>query len=223
MGLRKEFRTIEWLGSFTGYVYQHAIEVLRRAGVDWRAASEAEIRRAVIANLNRARAVKTRKATPIEHGGRRWTVADFAALVGVEPRTMLARRSKYGWAKAVALSLATPGKWARGNVASERGARRGRPLMVETIDGETRTRREWLALVELTRQGLHNAARKHGRSASEELIDRVRARRSDAAHVAPASVASVQTPRMVRGDQRVSACAASGCGAANDNKQRGAA
>lgn len=214
MGLRKEFRTIEWLESFTGYSGEYAREVLRLSGLDWRTATESQIRREIIANLDRARAVKTRKATPIEHGGRRWTVDEFAALVGATPRAIRSRRARFGeWARVVERSLAVRGKWSAGHAL---GGSKGRPPMRITIDGETRLRAEWLAVAEMTKQGLWKAARKHGRTTTEELIERVRARRSDAAH-APASVSSDQPPRVVRGDQRVSACAASGRGA-NDGK-----
>jgi len=216
MGRRKEFRTLEWLESFTGYSGEYAREVLRIAGLDWRAAPESQIRRAINRNVNRARAVMTRKSAPIEHAKRRWTVEEFAALVGATPSALRARRGRLGsWDRVVERSLAARGKWSAGHT---RGWSKGRPPLRITIDGETRTRSEWLVVAEMTKQGLWKAARRNGRTTTEELIDRVRARRSDAAHVAPASVASVQTPRMVRGDQRVSACAVSGRGAANDGK-----
>lgn len=219
MGRRKEFRTIEWLESFTGYSGEYAREVLRLSGLDWRTATESQIRHAINRNVNRARAVMTRKSAPIEHDGRRWTVDEFAALVGATPRAIRARRARFGeWARVVERSLAVRGKWSAGHALV---GSKGRPPMRITIDGETRLRAEWLAVAEMTKQGLWKAARKHGRTTTEELIERVRARRSDAAP-APASVASVQTSRMVRGDQRVSACAASGRGA-NNNEQRGAA
>lgn len=217
MGRRKGFRTIKWLESFTGYSGKYAREVLRLSGLDWRTATESQIRHAINRNVNRARAVMTRKSAPIEHDGRRWTVDEFAALVGATPRAIRARRARFGeWAQVVERSLAVRGKWSAGYAL---GGSKGRPPMRITIDGETRLRAEWLAVAEMTKQGLWKAARKHGRTTTEELIDRVRARRSDAAHAAPASVASDQPPRVVRGDQRVSACAASGRGAANDTKE----
>lgn len=215
MGRRKGFRTIKWLESFTGYSGKYAREVLRLSGLDWRTATESQIRHAINRNVNRARAVMTRKSAPIEHDGRRWTVDEFAALVGATPRAIRARRARFGeWAQVVERSLAVRGKWSAGYAL---GGSKGRPPMRITIDGETRLRAEWLAVAEMTKQGLWKAARKHGRTTTEELIDRVRARRSDAAHAAPASVASDQPPLVVSGDRAVSACVASGRGA-NDGK-----
>lgn len=220
MGRRKGFRSLDWLESFTGYVRVYAVEVLRRAGVDWRSAPESQIRRAINSNVNRARAVMTRKSAPIEYGGRRWTVEEFAALVGATPRAIRGRRARLGeWSLVVERSLAVRGQWSIGRAY---GGSKERPPMRITIDGETRLRSEWLVIAEMTKQGLWKAAKRNGRTTTEELIDRVRARRSDAAH-APASVASDQPPRVVRGDQHGSVCAASGRGAANDNEQRGAA
>lgn len=213
LALRKR-RTLKWLFAFTGYG-PPVVEMLRARGLDWRTAREAEIRAAVTQHQQEvaARLAARTKVVPFE--GRMITKREFARLSGVPAETLSSRRSALGsWAAVVAETQARPGRWRKRKL---HGYGDGRKPLVETIDGETRTRREWLALVGITRQGLYNAAHKHGRSAAQELIERVRARRSDAAH-APASVASDQPPRVVRGDQRVSACVASGCGA-NDSKE----
>jgi len=93
-----------------------------------------------------------------------------------------------------------------------------RDLPLVTIDGETRRRADWLALIGLTKQGLHKAACRAGRELSEELTLRVRARRSDAAHAPASSVASDQRRGMVSRAGAVSACVASGSGA-NDTRE----
>ena len=211
LALRKR-RTLKWLYAFTGFGFP-VVGILRARGFDWKTAREEEIRAAITQHQQAVAARHDTRTKIIPFEGRMITKRELARLSGVPVETLSSRRSALGsWAAVVAETQARPGRWRKLH------SHGGRKPLVETIDGETRTRREWLAFVGITKQGLYNAAHKHGRSACEELIDRVRARRSDAAHVAPASVASVQTPRMVRGDQRVSACAVSGRGAANDGK-----
>ncbi len=214
LALRKR-RTLKWLFAFTGYG-PPVVGILRARGLDWHTAREEEIRAAITQHQQAVAARHEARTKVVPFEGRMITKSELARLSGVPVETLSSRRSALGsWAAVVLETQARPGRWRKRKLHGYGG---GRPPLVETIDGETRTRREWLAFVGITRQGLYNAAHKHGRSAAEELIDRVRARRSDAAH-APASVASDQPPRVVRGDQRVSACAASGRGAANDTKE----
>lgn len=211
LALRKR-RTLKWLFAFTGYG-PPVVGMLRARGLDWHTAREEEIRAAITGHQQAVAARHEARTKVVPFEGRMITKSELARLSGVPVETLSSRRSALGsWAAVVAETQARPGRWRKLRSCG------GRPPLVETIDGETRTRREWLAFVRLTKQGLHNAAHKHGRSAAEELTERVKARRSDAAHT-PASVASDPTPRMVRGDRSVSACAASGRGAANDTKE----
>lgn len=207
-------RSSKWLASFTGYTAPWAAEVLRRAGVDWRTADERDIRQAIKTAMDRANA----RFEIIRDGDHRYTVDAYAKLTGISRSALLNRRARLGsWDRVVKATKKRPGVW-----QTPRAARRpspGRPEQRIAIDGEVRSFREWVALLDLSRAGVWKSAKRNGRSTAEELTIRVRARRSDTAHVAPASVASVQTPRMVRGDQRVSACAASGRGATNDTKE----
>lgn len=211
LALRKR-RTLKWLFAFTGYG-PPVVGMLRARGLDWHTAREEEIRTAITQHQQAVAARRDTRTKVVPFEGRMITKSELARLSGVPVETLSSRRSALGsWAAVVAETQARPGRWRKQHSCG------GRKPLVETIDGETRTRREWLAFVGITKQGLYNAAHKHGRSAAEELIDRVRARRSDAAHT-PASVASDPTPRMVRGDRSVSACAASGRGAARETKE----
>lgn len=215
LALRKR-RTLKWLFAFTGYG-PPVVGMLRARGLDWHTAREEEIRTAITQHQQAVAARRDTRTKVVPFEGRMITKSELARLSGVPVETLSSRRSALGsWAAVVAETQARPGRWRKQHSCG------GRKPLVETIDGETRTRREWLAFVGITKQGLYNAAHKHGRSAAEELIERVRARRSDAAH-APASVASDPTPRMVRGDRSVSACAASGRGAASETKEEVAA
>lgn len=213
---RGSARDARWLAAFTGYCANYAASLLRSHGLDWHRASVSQIRRVINAQADRARRARQARAKFIVVGGRRVSVRAFAERVGVSSVTILRRRRVLGsWRAVIELSLATAGQ-------RRIGKSTGRPAALIEIDGETRTPAEWRAMLGVSHTAVHRGARKHGRTVHEELIDRVKTRRSDAAH-APASVASDPTLRMVRGDRSVSACAASGRGAANDNEQRGAA
>ena len=208
-------RSVKWLERLTGYTYQSSVEAIR-GRVDWRVDSEEEIKAAINAHLAECERRKYERTHPIEHDGRRWTIDEFAALVDVTTYTLCSRLRRLGsWKIVAAASIANPGRW--GNWAA-RGNTKGRPRDTYTIDGETRSLREWCAFLDLSRGGVWKSAKRNGRSTAEELTIRVRARRSDAAH-APAStaVASDQPPLVVSGDRAVSACVASGRGA-NDGK-----
>lgn len=215
---RRERRSHRWLAKLSGYEPNYAVTVLRRYGVAWKTAPEEQIKSAIEDAVRRGRETLTRKCSPIEHNGRWYTVDEFAALVDLPAKLLRRRRvALRSWAVVASETIARPGKWhdpPRYGSPSRSG---GRPSPLLTIDGETRTQRQWIADLGLDRRTPWKAAKKAGHSTADEITARVRARRSDAAH-APASVASVQTTRMVRGDRSVSACAASGRGA-NDSKE----
>lgn len=209
-------RTTKWLESFTGYTAPWATEIMRRAGLDWRTAHVDEIRR----EIDKAMIAANARFEIIRDGARRYTVDQYAQVTSLKRTTLLHRRSRLGsWDRVVEATKKRPGIWQTSR--TPRSVSPGRPEQQFTIDGEMHSLRGWCAILDLTRGGLWKAAKRNKRSTAEELTARVRARRSDAAH-APASVASDQPPRVVRGDQRVSACAASERGA-NNNEQRGAA
>ena len=210
-------RSRKWLESFTGYTAQWATEMLKRAGLDWKTADPEEIRRALAVAMDRER----HRLEIIRDGSRRYTVAEYAAAVGISLSTLRSRRQRLGsWERVVKEIKQRPGLWGTPRKGQKPGA--GRPAQRFTIDGETRSLREWIAILDLSRAGVWKSAKRNGRSTAEELTIRVRARRSDAAH-APAStaVASDQPPLVVSGDRVASACVASGRGA-NDTKARAA-
>jgi hypothetical protein len=212
-------RTSKWLETFTGYTAQWAAEMLKRAGLDWKTASLDAIRRALAVAMDRER----HRLEIIRDGKSRYTVAEYAAAVGISLSTLRSRRRRLGsWERVVQEIHRRPGLW--GTSRKGRKPSPGRPEHRFTIDGETRSLRGWCAELDMTRAGVWKAAKRNKRTTAEELTERVRARRSDAVH-APAStaVAYDQPPRVVRGDRVASACAASERGAvANDSKEAAA-
>lgn len=222
---RERRRDREWLARFTGFSACWSIAILSAAGVKWMRATRRQIAQAITAHQRKLKAQRSKATVRLTVRGKRVTLDEFARRVGVEPRVLRRRHRKIGsWSRVVEASLACPGRWSNGSLGhiGERGI--GRPPRRVEIDGETRLYSEWLSIVDLTKQGIWKAAKRSGRTTTEELTVRVRARRSDAVH-APAStaVASDQPPRVVRGDRVASACAASERGAvANDSKEAAA-
>jgi hypothetical protein len=180
-----EERTVEWLEKLTGYEYTTARKILLLARVSWKRAPKSEICEAVRAHLALTRMVRepARRAQFVIDG-RALNINQLAEALGVRHRTLRCRRRIHGsWVAALASLIAdAPRKYRPYKRANCPGAP---PKLVE-IDGEIRKQSDWLASVSLTRQGLWKAAHRHGCSIDEELITRVRARRSanDAQEVA---------------------------------------
>lgn len=215
----KNGRSLKWLEGLTGFTASHAVKLLARAGLTWHTAEASEIKRVIVAHLERERRDREERRAPIVIEGRGYTRRQFARALSIDPATLHDRELKAGsLVEAIRLLLAEgiERRMVNYNRAPRPGSGRKSPLV--TIDGETRRRADWLALIGLTKQGLHKAACRAGRELSEELTLRVRARRSDAAHAPASSVASDQRRGMVSRAGAVSACVASGSGA-NDTRE----
>jgi hypothetical protein len=210
-------RKLVWLENFTGFNCSHAVRVLARSGVNWREASEDEIRRAIDAHIEAERVLRKERRAPVVIDGVGYTRATFAKAIGISEQTLQRRENAAGSLIAALRSIVLDGVAPRPRkvATSRKGA--GRKSILLEIDGETRTRREWLESLGISKQAIWKAALLADHSTAKEIAQRVRARRSAAAH-APASVASDQPRGMVPSDRAVSACAASGL-SANDARE----
>lgn len=200
-------RSHVWLAKFTGYSALWAVRVLSQRGLDWRRAPVSQIKAAVIDQSKLVHKHRLSQTTKLTYEGKRITAEEFGALVGVEGYVIIRRYHRLGsWAKVIRESLARPGAWDRLKGRRKRG---GRPSSTVTVDGCSKPRKEWLALIDMTKQGIHKAAKKNGRTTSEEIEIRVRRWLSDTAGATALEVSFDQPPHMVCGDRTVGAPAAS--------------
>jgi hypothetical protein len=169
-------RSQKWLSALTGFTHEWALVLLRRAGLNWKTASVEDIKSATTGAMK----IECDRFKIISVGPNKYTVDEYAALVDLSRSTLLRRRVQFGsWARVVEETAKRPGRWR----AKRSGNVGGRPPRRVEIDGETRLYSEWLSIVDLTKQGIWKAAKRSGRTTTEELTERVRARRSDAARL----------------------------------------
>lgn len=200
-------RSHAWLAKFTGYTAAWAVEVLNSRGIDWKRAPVSQIKAAILDQSNRVHKHRLSRTTKLTYKRKRITAAEFGAIVGVEGYVIIRRYHRLGsWAKVVRESLARPGAWDHLKGRRKCG---GRPPSVVTVNGHSKLRSEWLALLDLTKQGIHKAAKKNGRTTSEELEVRIKRWLSDTAGATALEVSFDQPPHMVCGDRTVGAPAAS--------------
>lgn len=162
-------RTGAQLAAFTGYHEGWASALLKRLGVDWRSASNAEIKRALTEYKAASRARAEQKLKTIVIDGVEVPKIKIARELGIDVSTLRARALAFGsWQAAVDDVRRNPGKRAKWHVPHSRAVE---------IDGDTRSYVEWLIYVDYSRQGIHKRAKRFGISVIEAIAELARAKR----------------------------------------------
>lgn len=166
-------RTGAQLAAFTGYHEWWASALLKRLGVDWRSASNDEIKRALTEYKAASRARAEQKLKTIVIDGVEVPKTKLARELGIDVSTLRARALAFGsWQAAVDDARRNPGR--RAKWRTKKGVRHSRPI---EIDGDTRTYVEWLIYVDYSRPGIHKRAKRLGITTTEVIAELARAKR----------------------------------------------
>lgn len=152
------------------YSHDRIALMLRKVGLHWRHASDAEVRATVAAHAERARAANRnrppRKSRKITVDGVTLTAAEWAKRVGVATTTLLRRMSKMGDIPAITRSLANPGVW--------RPWQPYAPHKGRIVAGDRRaTLTQWAAELGIARQSIWATASKRGITIQQEVARRL--------------------------------------------------